>query len=63
MPATIVALLKQKGDSVKQGDRLVILEAMKMEHTIHAPKDGVLSEIFYSVGSQVAEGAALVALS
>lgn len=63
MPATVVAVLKNIGESVKAGDRLIVLEAMKMEHTIHAPTDGVLSDIFYAVGSQVNEGAELVALS
>ncbi len=62
MPATVVAILKNKGDKVKEGDSLIVLEAMKMEHTIHAPKDGVLTELFYEVGSQVSEGAELLAL-
>ncbi len=60
MPATVVAILKNKGDSIKTGDRLMVLEAMKMEHTIHAPADGVLMDIFYEVGAQVNEGAELV---
>lgn len=63
MPSTVVAILKIKGDLVKAGERLMILEAMKMEHTIHAPVDGVLSEIFYSVGAQVNEGAQLLSLT
>lgn len=62
MPATVVAILKNIGDNVKEGDSLIVLEAMKMEHTIHAPKDGVLAELFYDVGSQVNEGAELLAL-
>jgi 3-methylcrotonyl-CoA carboxylase alpha subunit len=62
MPATVVAILKNIGDKVKAGDRLVVLEAMKMEHTIHAPSDGILSEIFYAVGSQVNEGQELLSL-
>lgn len=62
MPATIVAILKNKGDKVKEGESLIVLEAMKMEHTIYAPKDGVLAELFYDVGSQVNEGAELLAL-
>ncbi|MFT4059227.1 MAG: acetyl-CoA carboxylase biotin carboxylase subunit [Legionella sp.] len=62
MPATVVAILKNIGDKVKAGERLVVLEAMKMEHTIHAPSDGILSEIFYSVGSQVNEGQELLSL-
>ncbi|KTD65021.1 acetyl-CoA carboxylase biotin carboxylase subunit [Legionella shakespearei] len=63
MPATVVAVLKNIGEQVKAGERLIVLEAMKMEHTIHAPMDGVLSDIFYSVGSQVSEGAELLSLS
>ncbi|MCC5014104.1 MULTISPECIES: acetyl/propionyl/methylcrotonyl-CoA carboxylase subunit alpha [unclassified Legionella] len=62
MPATVVAILKNKGDKVKEGESLIVLEAMKMEHTIHAPKDGILAELFYDVGSQVSEGAELLAL-
>lgn len=62
MPATVVAVLKNKGDKVKAGESLIILEAMKMEHTIHAPKDGILTELFYEVGSQVNEGAELLVL-
>ncbi len=63
MPATIVAILKKIGDEVKAGERLIILEAMKMEHTIHAPSDGVLLDIFFEVGAQVNEGAELLSLS
>ncbi len=63
MPATVVALLKNKGDTVQAGDRLIVLEAMKMEHTISAPHDGILTEVFFSVGNQVNEGAQLLALS
>lgn len=62
MPSTVVAILKNIGDDVKAGERLIVLEAMKMEHTIHAPTDGVLLEIFYTVGSQVNEGAELLSL-
>ncbi|KTD16670.1 acetyl/propionyl/methylcrotonyl-CoA carboxylase subunit alpha [Legionella jordanis] len=62
MPATIVAILKKIGDKVKEGDSLIVLEAMKMEHTIHAPEDGILAELFYDVGAQVNEGAELIAL-
>ena len=63
MPATVVAILKNKGDTVKAGERLIVLEAMKMEHTIHAPNDGLLVDIFYDVGAQVNEGAELVAIT
>jgi 3-methylcrotonyl-CoA carboxylase alpha subunit len=62
MPATIVAVLKSKGDSIKAGECIMVLEAMKMEHTIHAPADGILTDIFYDIGAQVNEGAELAAL-
>lgn len=63
MPATVVAVLKKTGDKVKAGEHLIILEAMKMEHTINAPVDGILGDIFYAVGAQVNEGAELLALN
>jgi 3-methylcrotonyl-CoA carboxylase alpha subunit len=62
MPATIVAILKNKGDTLKAGEGIMVLEAMKMEHTIHAPSDGLLVDIFYGIGAQVNEGAELVAI-
>ncbi len=62
MPATVVAILKDKGAEVEAGESLMVLEAMKMEHTIHAPENGKLSEIFYPIGSQVDEGVLLLAL-
>ncbi|MCX7118943.1 MAG: ATP-grasp domain-containing protein [Legionellales bacterium] len=62
MPGTVVAVLKQLGESVESGEALIVLEAMKMEHTIHAPHAGTVEEIFYPVGAQVQEGATLAAL-
>lgn len=62
MPATVVAVLKHQGDAIKAGERLMVLEAMKMEHTILAPSDGIIDEVFFKVGEQVAEGAELIAL-
>ncbi|MCH9716008.1 MAG: ATP-grasp domain-containing protein, partial [Gammaproteobacteria bacterium] len=63
MPATVVAVLKNKGETVQAGDDLMVLEAMKMEHTIRAPEAGQLTEIFYPIGTQVDEGVALVRLT
>ena len=63
MPATVVAVLKTKGEQVKAGDDLLVLEAMKMEHTIRAPEAGHLTDIFYAIGSQVEEGVTLVAFT
>jgi 3-methylcrotonyl-CoA carboxylase alpha subunit len=63
MPATVVAILKKTGEKVKAGDGLIVLEAMKMEHTVYAPTDGVLLDVFYKVGSQVNEGAELLSFA
>ncbi|MDF1678338.1 MAG: acetyl-CoA carboxylase biotin carboxylase subunit [Legionellaceae bacterium] len=63
MPATVVAVLKEKGEQVQAGDDLIVLEAMKMEHTIRAPITGEITDIFYPIGSQVDEGATLAALA
>ena len=61
MPGKVVAVLAAKGQQVKKGDPLVIMEAMKMEHTISAPSDGQVEEVLYQVGDQVADGAPLLA--
>jgi 3-methylcrotonyl-CoA carboxylase alpha subunit len=61
MPGKVVAVLAEKGKDVKKGDALVIMEAMKMEHTISAPHDGVVEDVLYAVGDQVADGAPLLA--
>ena len=60
MPGKIVALLAQAGQKVEKGTPLLILEAMKMEHTITAPAAGVVKAFCYAAGEQVADGAALV---
>jgi 3-methylcrotonyl-CoA carboxylase alpha subunit len=61
MPGKIVAVLVDKGKAVEKGAPLLIMEAMKMEHTIAAPANGVVEELLYAVGDQVAEGAQLLA--
>jgi len=60
MPGKIVALRVAAGAAVKRGMPLLVLEAMKMEHTIAAPADGVVERLRYKVGDQVDEGAELV---
>ncbi|MFZ6816338.1 acetyl/propionyl/methylcrotonyl-CoA carboxylase subunit alpha [Undibacterium sp. Rencai35W] len=60
MPGKIVAVLVSAAQEVKKGDALLIMEAMKMEHTIAAPHDGVVDEVLYAIGDQVAEGAPLL---
>jgi 3-methylcrotonyl-CoA carboxylase alpha subunit len=60
MPGKIVAVVVKNGQEVKKGEALLIMEAMKMEHTISAPHDGVVEDVLYAVGDQVTEGAPLL---
>jgi len=62
MSGTIVAVMAKAGDAVTKSAPLVVLEAMKMEHTIVAPHDGTVSAVNCRVGERVAEGADLVDL-
>jgi 3-methylcrotonyl-CoA carboxylase alpha subunit len=62
MPGKIISILVQAGAAVSKGDPLLVMEAMKMEHTITAPADGTIALIHYAVGDQVAEGESLVAI-
>jgi 3-methylcrotonyl-CoA carboxylase alpha subunit len=62
MPGKVIALNAVVGQAVARGQALMVIEAMKMEHTIIAPHDGVVEEVRYRVGDQVAEGATLIAL-
>lgn len=59
MPGTILKVNVKVGDTVKAGDSVVILEAMKMENDITAPKDGVVKELFVDEKQTVAKGEAL----
>lgn len=63
LPGTIVALLTKPKEQVKKGQPLLVLEAMKMEHVIKAPYDGVVETIYYQLGEQVMEHAELVNLT
>ncbi len=62
MPGKVVSFAVQAGDKVQRGQALAVMEAMKMEHTINAPIDGVVAELMYAVGDQVAEGGELLRL-
>ncbi|WP_027243604.1 acetyl/propionyl/methylcrotonyl-CoA carboxylase subunit alpha [Leisingera daeponensis] len=62
MPGLVKAVFAEAGQSVKEGDRLAVLEAMKMEHSLLAARDGVVAEVLASAGDQVEAGAALVRL-
>jgi 3-methylcrotonyl-CoA carboxylase alpha subunit len=62
MPGRIIQVMSRPGETVKKGQPLLILEAMKMEHTITAPADGIVKEIHFAAGEQVLEGAELLTL-
>jgi 3-methylcrotonyl-CoA carboxylase alpha subunit len=62
MPGLVKAVFAEAGQEVKQGDRLAILEAMKMEHSLEAARDGVVAEVLCAAGDQVEAGAPLIRL-
>ena len=62
MPGKVVEVKIKKGSSVKKGDTLVILEAMKMEHKVSAPSNGKISKVLISQGDQVENGQTLIVL-
>ncbi|WP_395606728.1 acetyl/propionyl/methylcrotonyl-CoA carboxylase subunit alpha [Pseudomonas sp. B22129] len=62
MNGSIVRVLVEIGQTVEAGTQLVVLEAMKMEHSIRAPRAGVIKALFCQEGEMVAEGSALVEL-
>ena len=63
MPGKIIEVTARPGQRVKRGEALLVLEAMKMEHTIVAPADGIIDGVHFSAGDLVEEGAALIAFS
>ncbi|MDQ2095387.1 acetyl/propionyl/methylcrotonyl-CoA carboxylase subunit alpha [Rhodalgimonas zhirmunskyi] len=62
MPGLVKALYAEAGQTVAAGDRLAVLEAMKMEHALLAPRDGVVAEVLSQAGDQVEAGAPLIRL-
>jgi 3-methylcrotonyl-CoA carboxylase alpha subunit len=62
MAGTVVAVFVKTGDIVEKGAALIVLEAMKMEHTIAAPAPGRVAAIHFGVGDRVGDGASLVEL-
>ncbi|MCR2745341.1 acetyl/propionyl/methylcrotonyl-CoA carboxylase subunit alpha [Limnobacter parvus] len=63
MPGKVFAVFVNVGDTVKKGQPLIGLEAMKMEHTLNSPCDGVVQAIPHPVGDQVTEGTELIHFS
>ena len=62
MPGLVKAVFVAPGQQVTAGDRLAVLEAMKMEHTLTAARDGIVAEVLTAAGDQVEAGAALIRL-
>jgi 3-methylcrotonyl-CoA carboxylase alpha subunit len=63
MPGKVMSFAVKAGDKVSKGQALAVMEAMKMEHTIVAPADGVVAELMFAPGDQVTEGAELLTLT
>ena len=63
MPGKIIAVHVKPGDSVGAGQALIVMEAMKMEHTIVASTDGTVARVLFQVGEQVVEGAELIEMT
>jgi acetyl/propionyl-CoA carboxylase alpha subunit len=63
MPGTVVRVLAEKGQSVAAGDVLVVLEAMKMEHSVRTATDGTVEEVLVEAGQQVEDGSVLVVVT
>lgn len=62
MPGRVVQVMVKPGDAVKSGAPLIVLEAMKMEHTITAPVEGIVGEVFFAIDDRVEEGAFLLSI-
>lgn len=62
MPGTILEVLVREGEQVSAGQALLVMEAMKMEHRITAPNDGVVAAIHFAQGERCDQGAALVTI-
>ncbi|MEO1611291.1 MAG: biotin/lipoyl-containing protein, partial [Pseudomonadota bacterium] len=62
MPGLVKSMTAEAGAAVAKGDALCVMEAMKMEHTLKAPRDGVVAAVSASAGDQVEEGAILIKL-
>ncbi|MFZ1106518.1 MAG: biotin/lipoyl-containing protein, partial [Hyphomicrobiaceae bacterium] len=59
----VAKVLVKPGDTVAKGDRIAVVEAMKMEHVLHAPRDGVVAKVTAAEGQQVEQGALIAALA
>lgn len=62
MPGKVIQLYAETGATVAKGDPLIVMEAMKMEHTLVAAADGVITDIFHEIGDQVDEETLLISI-
>ena len=62
MHGKVIEILVAPGDAVHKGQRLAVIEAMKMEHALIAPIDGTVADVRVSAGSQVADGALVLTI-
>jgi 3-methylcrotonyl-CoA carboxylase alpha subunit len=58
----VTIVTAQPGQPVSEGDSLIVLEAMKMEHTLRAPRDGIIAQVLAQPGMQVVDGDLLLQL-
>lgn len=63
MPGTVISVAAAEGAEVSEGEQLLVIESMKMQSEIVAPRDGVVEKVFLAVGDTFERGAALVALA
>jgi propionyl-CoA carboxylase alpha chain len=63
MPGTVVAVRAATDEDVSAGQPVLVLEAMKMQHTVSAPHDGVVAELSVHTGAQVAAGSVLAVVT
>ena len=63
MPGTVIKVVVEKGDQVKQGDHLIITEAMKMETTVQAPFSGTVQDIYVKDGEAISTGDLLIEIT
>ena len=63
MPGRVMQLMVAPGTNVRRGQPLIVIEAMKMEHTVTAPADGVVEAVRFAPGDLVEEGAELITLA
>jgi 3-methylcrotonyl-CoA carboxylase alpha subunit len=63
MPGRVIQLMVEPGSRIQRGQPLMVIEAMKMEHTVTAPADGVVEAVRFAAGDTVEEGAELITLA